>query len=82
MQGQTRQQRAAAESAGEWLTDRWNNKMDCDVAKYGKERYDEIVKSARMLSKVGWGKKEFIEDSVPVLSPISAWTGDKSSSCH
>ncbi len=51
------------------------NKMDCGVAKYGKERYDEICSEvSSMLIKVGW-KKEFIKDSVPML-PISGWIGD------
>jgi len=51
------------------------NKMDCDVAKYSKERYDEISNEmALMLTKVGW-KKEFVQKSVPML-PISGWMGD------
>jgi elongation factor 1-alpha len=49
--------------------------MDCDVAKYSKDRYDEIANEMKsMLVKVGW-KKDFIEGSVPVL-PISGWMGD------
>jgi len=51
------------------------NKMDCDVAKYGKERYEEIREEVtRTLMKVGWNKT-FVSDSVPVL-PISGWMGD------
>jgi len=51
------------------------NKMDCDVAKYGKDRYDEIkAEGTSMLAKLGW-KKDFIAKSVPVL-PISGWIGD------
>jgi elongation factor 1-alpha len=51
------------------------NKMDCDTAGYKKERYDEISAEMRnMLIRVGW-KKEFIEESVPII-PISGWEGD------
>jgi elongation factor 1-alpha len=51
------------------------NKMDCDVAKYSKERYTEIRdEMVNMLSKLGW-KKVFIEKRVPIL-PISGWVGD------
>jgi elongation factor 1-alpha len=51
------------------------NKMDCDVAKYGKERYDEIANEmTNMLVKVGW-KKDFVSGSVPMI-PISGWLGD------
>jgi elongation factor 1-alpha len=49
--------------------------MDCDTAGYKQSRYDEIKEEAvRMLIRVGW-KKEFIEQSCPVL-PISGWIGD------
>jgi elongation factor 1-alpha len=51
------------------------NKMDCDVAKYGFERYEEIKNEAqRMLVQVGI-KKDFVEKSIPVI-PISGWMGD------
>jgi len=51
------------------------NKMDTDVAGYKKERYDEVGGEMKnMLIKVGW-KKDFVEQSVPVL-PISGWMGD------
>jgi len=51
------------------------NKMDCDVAKYGIERFTEIKdEMASMLVKVGW-KKPFIEKCTPIL-PISGWVGD------
>jgi len=51
------------------------NKMDCDVAKYGAPRYNEIKdEMASMLVKVGW-KKEFVAESTPFL-PISGWCGD------
>jgi len=51
------------------------NKMDCDLAKYGKERYEEVGNEMKnMLQKVGW-KKDFIDKNVPVI-PISGWCGD------
>jgi translation elongation factor EF-1alpha len=51
------------------------NKMDCDVAGYQKDRYDEIANEMRnRLQKVGW-KKDFIEKNVPYM-PISGWMGD------
>jgi elongation factor 1-alpha len=51
------------------------NKMDCDVAKYGIERYTEIRdEMVHMLLKVGW-KKTFVNESVPII-PISGWMGD------
>jgi len=51
------------------------NKMDCDVAKYGIERYKECSDEARhMLQKVGW-KPDFVAKSVPII-PISGWMGD------
>jgi len=51
------------------------NKMDTDVAGYKKARYDEVGGEMKnMLIKVGW-KKDFVENSVPVL-PISGWMGD------
>jgi elongation factor 1-alpha len=49
--------------------------MDCDVAKYGIDRFNEIKdEMIGMLAKVGW-KKQFIEDHVPVL-PLSGFRGD------
>jgi len=49
--------------------------MDCDVAKYGQPRYDEVKNEMKeMLIRIGW-KKDFVEDSVPIV-PISGWMGD------
>jgi elongation factor 1-alpha len=49
--------------------------MDCDVAKYGKERYTECANEAKsMLEKVGW-KKDFVDKSVPII-PLSGYLGD------
>jgi len=51
------------------------NKMDCDVAGYSQARYEEVRNEIKeMLVKSGW-KKEFVEESVPVI-PISGWVGD------
>lgn len=51
------------------------NKMDCDTAKYSKERYDEIKNEMMdMLVKVGWSKP-LIEKGV-VFLPISGYKGD------
>jgi elongation factor 1-alpha len=51
------------------------NKMDCDIAGYKIERFNEVADEMRhMLIKVGW-KKQFIAESVPFL-PISGWMGD------
>jgi elongation factor 1-alpha len=75
VQGQTRQHALLINLLGVKQLIVGVNKMDCDVAKYGKERYDEISNEmASMLTKVGW-KKEFIAESVPML-PISGWLGD------
>jgi elongation factor 1-alpha len=49
--------------------------MDCDVAKYGEPRYNEVRdEMISMLTKVGW-KKDFVDKQVPIL-PISGWVGD------
>jgi len=75
IQGQTRQHSRLINLLGVKQICIGVNKMDCDLAKYGKERYDEIANEMRnMLQKVGW-KKDFIEKNVPVL-PISGWCGD------
>jgi len=75
VQGQTRQHALLINLLGVKQLVVGVNKMDCDVAKYSKERYDEISNEmALMLTKVGW-KKEFVQKSVPML-PISGWMGD------
>jgi len=49
--------------------------MDCDMAGYKKERFEEISNEMKnMLGKVGW-KKDFLEKNVPYM-PISGWCGD------
>jgi len=51
------------------------NKMDCEIANYSQARYEEVKNEMKeMLVKAGW-KKEFVEESVPML-PISGWVGD------
>ena len=75
VQGQTRQHALLVNLLGVKQLIVGINKMDCDVAKYSKERYDEIRNEmANMLTKVGW-KKEFVRDSVPFI-PISGFKGD------
>jgi len=75
VQGQTRQHARLINLLGVKQLLVGVNKMDCDVAGYKKERYDEIGNEMKsMLGKVGW-KKDFVEQSVPVL-PISGWKGD------
>jgi elongation factor 1-alpha len=70
IQGQTRQHARLINLLGVKQLIVGVNKMDCDVAKYTKERYTEIADEMRnMMVKVGW-KQEFITESVPVL-PIS-----------
>jgi elongation factor 1-alpha len=75
VQGQTRQHARLINLLGVKQLIIGVNKMDCDVAKYSKERYDEIAAEMRnTLLKVGW-KKAFVAESVPVI-PISGWMGD------
>lgn len=75
VQGQTRQHALLINLLGVKQLIVGVNKMDCDTAKYGKERYDEVSNEmALMLAKVGW-KKEFVKDSVPMI-PISGYLGD------
>nr|AAV34148.1 EF-1 alpha-like protein [Helicosporidium sp. ex Simulium jonesi] len=75
IQGQTRQHARLLNLLGVKQLIVGVNKMDSDVAKYSKERYDEISKEMRfMLVKVGW-KADFVEKCVPVI-PISGWMGD------
>jgi len=75
IQGQTRQHARLLNLLGVKQLIIGVNKMDTDTAKYGKERFDEVVAEMRlMLARVGW-KKDFIEKSCPVL-PLSGWMGD------
>jgi len=75
VQGQTRQHSRLINLLGVKQIIIGVNKMDCDVAKYSKERYDEIANEMKnMLAKVGW-KKEFVDGNVPIM-PISGWCGD------
>ena len=75
VQGQTRQHARLLNLLGVKQLLVGVNKMDCDVAKYGEERYREIANEMKsMLVKVGW-KKDFVFESVPVI-PISGWMGD------
>jgi len=75
IQGQTRQHSRLINLLGVKQIVVGINKMDCDMAKYGKDRYDEIKNEMmNMMMKVGW-KKDFIEKGVPIM-PISGWCGD------
>ena len=75
VQGQTRQHGRLINLLGVKQIVVGVNKMDCDVAKYSKERYDEIANEMKnTLVKVGL-KKDFVASSVPVI-PISGWMGD------
>jgi len=75
VQGQTRQHARLINLLGVKQLIVGVNKMDCDIAAYKQERYNEIADEMRsMLEKVGW-KKEFVDKSVPIL-PISGWIGD------
>jgi elongation factor 1-alpha len=75
VQGQTRQHARLINLLGVKQLVIGVNKMDCDVAKYSKDRYEEIKAEMKsMLCKVGW-KKSFVAKSVPII-PISGWMGD------
>jgi len=75
VQGQTRQHARLINLLGVKQLMIGVNKMDCDLAGYKKDRYDEVGNEMKnMLMKVGW-KKQFVDESVPVL-PISGWMGD------
>jgi len=75
VQGQTRQHALLINLLGVKQLIVGVNKMDCDVAKYGIERYTEVKDEVvHMLLRVGW-KKDFVANSVPII-PISGWIGD------
>jgi elongation factor 1-alpha len=75
IQGQTRQHARLLNLLGVKQLIVGVNKMDCDVAKYSRERFEEIASEMRStLVKVGW-KKTVVEDSIPII-PISGWTGE------
>jgi len=75
VQGQTRQHARLINLLGCKQLIVGVNKMDCDVAKYGKERYTEVANEIKdCLVKVGW-KKKFVLERVPIV-PISGWMGD------
>jgi len=75
IQGQTRQHARLINLLGVKQLIVGINKMDCDVAQYKIERFEEIKAEMKScLIKTGW-KKDFVEKCVPVL-PISGWMGD------
>ena len=74
VQGQTRQHARLINLLGVAQVIVGVNKMDCDVAKYGKERYTEVANEMiNMLGKVGYKKTSIA--NIPIL-PISGWMGD------
>jgi elongation factor 1-alpha len=74
VQGQTRQHARLINLLGVKQIIIGVNKMDCDVAKYSKSRFDEVSDEMKnMLGKVGY-KKDAIAN-IPCL-PISGWQGD------
>jgi elongation factor 1-alpha len=75
VQGQTRQHSRLINLLGVDQVCIGVNKMDCDVAKYGEARYNEIRDEMKlMLQKVGF-KKDKIDNGIPIV-PISGWMGD------
>jgi len=75
VQGQTRQHAVLVNLLGVKQLLVGINKMDSDIANYSQARYEEVKNEMKeMLVRAGW-KKEFIEESVPML-PISGWVGD------
>jgi elongation factor 1-alpha len=77
VQGQTRQHAVLINLLGVKQLIIGVNKMDCDIAGYKQDRFDEIKNEmALMLQKIGW-KKEVAEifKFYPVI-PISGWIGD------
>ena len=70
IQGQTRQHARLINLLGVTHIAIGVNKMDCDLAGYKKDRYDEISNERMsVLIKVGW-KKDFVQKSAPRV-PIS-----------
>jgi elongation factor 1-alpha len=75
VQGQTRQHALLLNLLGVKQLIVGINKMDCDMAKYSQERYEEVKREmVRVLTQVGW-KKKFIEESVPII-PYSGFLGE------
>jgi len=75
VQGQTRQHALLINLLGVKQLIVGVNKMDCDLAGYKQDRYNEVRDEViNMLQKVGW-KKEFVVGNVPII-PISGWQGD------
>eukprot|EP00933_Yihiella_yeosuensis_P053881 TRINITY_DN5218_c0_g1_i1.p1 TRINITY_DN5218_c0_g1~~TRINITY_DN5218_c0_g1_i1.p1 ORF type:complete len:475 (-),score=105.48 TRINITY_DN5218_c0_g1_i1:58-1482(-) len=75
IQGQTRQHARLINLLGVKQLIVGVNKMDCDVAGYKEERYEEVAEEMKsVLVKVGF-KKTFVDANVPIL-PISGWIGD------
>ena len=75
VQGQTRQHARLVNLLGVKQIIVGVNKMDCDLAKYSEERFNEVKNEAiNTLLRVGYNPK-FVKENVVVL-PISGWKGD------
>jgi len=75
VQGQTRQHARLLNLLGVKQLLVGVNKMDCDIAGYKQERFNEVGNEMKnMLKRVGW-KADFVNKSVPVM-PLSGWMGD------
>jgi elongation factor 1-alpha len=75
VQGQTRQHARLINLLGVKQVIVGVNKMDCDLAGYKKERFDEIAAEMKnVLSKVGY-KPDQIKNNIAIL-PLSGYQGD------
>eukprot|EP00928_Gymnodinium_smaydae_P008741 TRINITY_DN13205_c0_g1_i1.p1 TRINITY_DN13205_c0_g1~~TRINITY_DN13205_c0_g1_i1.p1 ORF type:complete len:474 (+),score=93.44 TRINITY_DN13205_c0_g1_i1:29-1450(+) len=75
IQGQTRQHARLVNLLGVKQIIVGVNKMDCEIAAYKKDRFDEVANEMkRVLVNVGF-KKDVVEHETPIL-PISGWIGD------
>jgi elongation factor 1-alpha len=75
VQGQTRQHARLINLLGVKQVIVCVNKMDCDVANYSQDRFNEVRnETIDMLAKVGF-KKDTITSTIPIL-PISGYQGE------
>lgn len=75
VQGQTRQHARLLNLLGVKQLIVCVNKMDCDLAGYKEDRFNEVKNEVvDMLVRVGWNKA-FVQQSVPII-PLSGWKGD------
>jgi elongation factor 1-alpha len=75
VQGQTRQHARLINLLGVKQVIVCVNKMDCDVANYSQDRFNEVrSETIDMLAKVGF-KKDTITSTIPII-PISGYQGE------